>query len=166
MVTLPDGSQQMMPVAQPVGVSTVAQSMSSLDYPRRRLGMDEAFKRFWKKYARFNGRASVGEYWWVILAQFLVMLPLMVLIVVGAVPLVNGEEAGLVLAGIAGGLSGLAIMVPLLALLVRRLHDTGRAGPYVLLSLIPLVGAIIVLVFCIQEGTRGANAYGFDDPAA
>jgi len=167
MVVMPDGTQQMMPVAQPMGTVPISQSSSPADAPKRQVGMWEAYRRFWKRYAQFSGRASVKEYWWVVLAQVIVTLPVTALSVIGTVLLASGEEeGGLIVFLIAYGLLtlyGLAVLVPSLALLVRRLHDTNRAGPYMLMALIPLVGAIIVLVFSAQQGTVGTNMYGPDD---
>lgn len=60
------------------------------------------------------------------------------------------------------GIWSLAILVPSLALGWRRMHDIGKAGAYYLFLLIPLVGWIFVLVWCIREGDHGANAYGPD----
>ncbi|MBE0477173.1 MAG: DUF805 domain-containing protein [Coriobacteriia bacterium] len=61
-----------------------------------------------------------------------------------------------------GPLYSLAIFIPALAVAVRRLHDTGRSGWWVLISLVPLVGIIVLLVFLVQQGQPGANAYGAD----
>jgi len=166
MVVMPDGTQQMMPVAQQAGMAPIGQTGSLADAPKRQVGMWGAYRWFWKKYAQFSGRASVKEYWWVVLAQVIVTLPVTALSVIGAVLADDGEDAGFFMMLIAIGLIGLyslAVIVPNLALIVRRLHDTGRPWPYMLIALIPLVGAIIVIVFCAQQGTVGANMYGPDD---
>lgn len=115
-----------------------------------------AFTRFWRKYATFSGRASRSEYWWWTL----------IAIIVTAIFYVIGTLAG----GIygpptaSGSLSlgpgygvyitlsaiwGLATIVPNLALVWRRLHDTNRSGGFYFLVLIPIVGAIILLVFVL-----------------
>ncbi|TJY41720.1 DUF805 domain-containing protein [Cohnella pontilimi] len=58
------------------------------------------------------------------------------------------------------GLYALAILLPSLAVSVRRLHDTGRSGWWLLIGLIPLIGAIILLVFTCQDSQPGDNRYG------
>jgi uncharacterized membrane protein YhaH (DUF805 family) len=64
--------------------------------------------------------------------------------------------------GILGGLYGLAVLIPSIAVTVRRLHDTDRSGWWFLIQLIPIVGGIILLVFVCLEGTRGPNRFGAD----
>lgn len=61
-----------------------------------------------------------------------------------------------------GGLYSLFILVPSVAVLVRRLHDTGRTGWWVLLSFIPVIGVLVLLFFAATEGTHGDNEYGPD----
>ena len=63
------------------------------------------------------------------------------------------------------GLVALGLIIPGIAVTVRRLHDTDRSGWFVLLALIPLVGAILLLVFYCTEGTRGPNRFGPDPKA-
>ncbi|MFM7120975.1 MAG: DUF805 domain-containing protein, partial [Gammaproteobacteria bacterium] len=77
----------------------------------------------------------------------------------------GGETALSGLLYIAQLLFVLATLLPGLAVSVRRLHDTGRSGWFLLLSLIPLVGAIILIVFFAQAGLSGSNPYG-EDPKA
>ena len=62
-------------------------------------------------------------------------------------------------------LYSLAVFLPSLAVLVRRLHDTGKSGWWILIGLIPLIGAIVLLVFTILEGEQGDNQYGSDPKA-
>jgi uncharacterized membrane protein YhaH (DUF805 family) len=62
--------------------------------------------------------------------------------------------------GILGGLYALAVLIPSIAVTVRRLHDTDRSGWWILLGLIPLVGTIILLVFVCLDGTPGPNRFG------
>jgi uncharacterized membrane protein YhaH (DUF805 family) len=104
-----------------------------------------------KKYAVFDGRARRKEFWMFVLFNFIVALALGILI----------RISGIVhIFCILYILYGLAVLVPGIAVSVRRLHDTDRNGILLLLALIPLVGAIIVLVFTAQEGTPGDNHYG------
>jgi len=106
-----------------------------------------------KKYADFTGRARRTEFWMFYLFSFLVSLGL------GIVEAIFGGP------GILGGLYGLVVLLPSLAVSVRRLHDTGRSGWWLLIFLIPLIGVIVLLVFAVQEGQRGDNAYGHDPKA-
>jgi uncharacterized membrane protein YhaH (DUF805 family) len=61
---------------------------------------------------------------------------------------------------ILGGIYGLAVLIPGLAVAVRRLHDTGRSGWWLLIGLVPLIGAIVLIVFMATDGEPGDNAYG------
>ena len=101
-----------------------------------------------ERYAKFDGRAGRGEFWWFVLANFIVYTLLVILMQV------SGFFFVLYL------LYALAVIVPSIAVAVRRLHDTNKSGWFLLIGLIPLVGAIILLVFYIQEGTPGPNDFG------
>ena len=101
-----------------------------------------------KSYATFTGRARRTEFWMFALVSFLISLGLAV---VGAIA---GSR------GVLQGIYALAVLVPSLAVSVRRLHDTNRSGWWMLVGLVPLVGAIVLLVFAVQEGQAGDNRYG------
>jgi uncharacterized membrane protein YhaH (DUF805 family) len=109
-----------------------------------------------KKYAIFDGRARRQEYWMFFLFNVIVS------IVLAGVDNVSG------LTKAAGGVSplqtlyALAVLVPAIAVAVRRLHDTGRAGLWLLIVFIPCIGGLVLLVFMIMEGDRGSNAFGPD----
>jgi uncharacterized membrane protein YhaH (DUF805 family) len=62
--------------------------------------------------------------------------------------------------GIIGGIVNLLLLLPWLAVGVRRLHDTNRTGWWLLIGLVPIVGAIVLLVFFVMDGTHGMNSYG------
>jgi uncharacterized membrane protein YhaH (DUF805 family) len=64
--------------------------------------------------------------------------------------------------GLLSGLYSLAVLLPTIAVTVRRLHDTDRTGWWILLGFIPVIGGIVLLVFYVLEGTRGPNRYGPD----
>jgi len=100
----------------------------------------------------FEGRAGQGEYWWFTLANLVVFVVLAVLSSISAI------------FSILYLIFALAIIVPGLAVAVRRLHDTDKSGWMLLISLIPIVGFIIVLVFLAMAGDSGENRYG--PPAA
>lgn len=102
----------------------------------------KAVKTCLNKYADFNGRAARPEFWWFMLAQFVIGIVL------------NMISAML------GGLFSLALLVPSLAAGARRLHDIGKTGWLQLLALIPIVGWILLIYWAAQPGEPGANKYG------
>jgi len=109
-----------------------------------------------KKYADFNGRARRTEYWMFVLFNFLAMIALAILaVVLGSISQTLGTIGYLLYV-----LYALAVIVPSLAVTVRRLHDTGKSGWFILLNLIPLVGPLIVLIFLVTDSQPGANQYG------
>ncbi|MFC7596323.1 DUF805 domain-containing protein [Terrabacter sp. GCM10028922] len=111
----------------------------------------DAVKTVLSKYATFSGRARRSEYWFWALALVIVSF------VTNLIDRGLGTEPGRV--GIISGLVALATLLPNLAVLVRRLHDTSRSGWWLLIVLVPIVGAIVLLVFAIQD-SHGDNAYG------
>lgn len=108
-----------------------------------------------EKYYDFAGRAPRSEYWWFQLFRWLVITGAGIL----------GSMLGPAAAAGLTGLAGLALFLPDLAVSVRRLHDSGNSGWWILLKLIPFLGAIILFVFFVMPGTSGRNIYG-DDPLA
>lgn len=102
------------------------------------------------KYATFTGRAGRPEFWWWVLG---------ILVVFAIASLIDRMIFGPDTA-ILGGLISLAVIVPNIAVAVRRLHDTDRSGWWLLLSLIPVVGFLVLVWFYIQPGTPGANRFG------
>jgi len=114
-----------------------------------------AVSAFWKNYAMFSGRARRSEYWWAVLFLVLVSLPL---------GLIDGFLFFeiLVTAGF-GPLSVLFLLViflPSLTLLVRRFHDVGMSGWFVVLTFIPFAGPVFGLVVSVLDSQRGTNAFG------
>ncbi|HEY0419803.1 MAG TPA: DUF805 domain-containing protein [Acetobacteraceae bacterium] len=105
------------------------------------------------KYADFNGRASRSEYWW--FALFC--------IVVNIVMSFIDRQTGM---GVLSILVSVALLLPALAVGARRLHDRDRSGWFLLLSLIPLVGSIILLIWFCYRGIAGPNRFGPDPLAA
>lgn len=105
----------------------------------------------WKKFADVKGRARRKEYWTFVLINFLISLVLGV--IDGALGL---NSSGV---GVLGGLFSLASLVPGIAVGVRRLHDTGRSGWWLLIAFIPLVGALILLYFFICGSQPEKNQY-------
>jgi uncharacterized membrane protein YhaH (DUF805 family) len=123
------------------------------------LGFSEALKSFWSNYRNFKGRARRSEYWFIQLFLVLTNLAAAVIDLV----LMNGDVDRFVANG-GGGIVGLiwilATIVPALAVLVRRLHDTGRSGWWALIGFVPVVGAIALLVFTVADSEAKQNSYG------
>ncbi|HSO46122.1 MAG TPA: DUF805 domain-containing protein [Rhodoferax sp.] len=107
-----------------------------------------------KQYAVFKGRARRKEYWFFILFNLIASLLLTL------VDFMTGSLDAELGMGLLSGLYSLAILIPSLAVTVRRLHDTGRTGWWLLIGLIPLIGAIVLLVFMLLDSQPGDNEYG------
>ena len=115
--------------------------------PPAQMGMGEAVSSVLSKYATFSGRARRSEYWWFYLAFILVYVVAAIIDTVGGVP-------------IATPIVFVAALIPTLAVGVRRLHDVGQSGWWLLIGLIPMVGAIVLLVFACQDSQPGPNRWG------
>jgi uncharacterized membrane protein YhaH (DUF805 family) len=107
-----------------------------------------------KKYAVFSGRARRKELWMFALISFLIALALSI------IEFSTGLYDATTNLGYLSSIYGLAVLLPSLAVGVRRLHDTGRSGLWILIGLVPLVGAIVLIVFYVIEGDAGENEYG------
>jgi len=107
----------------------------------------------WKNYVNFQGRARRKAFWMFVLFNLIAIFALN--FVEGAIGL-RGEGDY----GILSGLYSLAVLLPALGLAVRRLHDTGRSGWWILIGLVPLIGGIILLVFYVLDSQPGTNQYG------
>jgi uncharacterized membrane protein YhaH (DUF805 family) len=107
-----------------------------------------------KKYAVFDGRARRKEYWMFFLINIVITL---VLILIDSLIGTFSSQAGL---GLLSGLYSLAVLLPSIAVTVRRLHDTGRSGWWIIVGLIPLIGGIVLLIFMVLDSQPGANQYG------
>lgn len=94
-----------------------------------------------KKYAEFNGRARRQEFWMFVLISFVASLILSFIRPLWMI-------------------YNFAVLIPSIAVCTRRLHDTGRSGWWQLLALVPVIGAIVVLVFAAQDGQPGDNRFG------
>ncbi len=128
----------------------------------------DAIKSVFSQYATFSGRARRSEFWYWVLFNLLVGA------VLGAFA---GATGGFEIDGTTGmpsygatgvisNLVSLALLIPSIAVTVRRLHDTDRSGFWWFIGLVPFVGWIVLLVFCALEGTRGQNRFGADPKAA
>lgn len=106
-----------------------------------------------KKYAVFRGRARRREYWMFFLCN--VVIAIILGIIEGVAD--SGSETG---KSTLGTLYALAVFLPSLAVGMRRLHDTGRSGWWTLIGFIPIIGAIVLLIFMAQDSQSGNNEYG------
>ena len=107
-----------------------------------------------KKYAVFSGRARRKEYWMFFLINLIILVVLSIIDnLIGTVTRQGGP-------GVLQGLYSLAVLIPTLAVTVRRLHDTGRTGWWILIGLIPVIGNIVLLIFLVLDSEPGANEYG------
>jgi uncharacterized membrane protein YhaH (DUF805 family) len=115
-----------------------------------------------RKYAVFDGRARRTEYWMFTLFNLLVYMGLGTLAVIAVLLIGHGGDKGVAVMLIFTPiwLYAIAVIIPGLAVSVRRLHDTGRSGWFVLVAFIPFVGGIILLVFMCMDSQPGPNLYG------
>lgn len=142
----------------------------------------QATKRFFKKYARFSGYASMSEYWWSFLAIGLLSLIFSIPLIIGYIGVIasaatydpystsSAPTTGMGIMGvimiigfILSGLLSLAILVPSLAVQARRLHDGGFSALFLLLYLVPYVGSLVVLVFMFMPTKVEARKPEWDD---
>ena len=112
-----------------------------------------------KKYATFSGRATRSEYWYFALFSAIISLVLILL------DKMTGTYSAETSMGALNGLYSLAVMIPSVAVTVRRLHDTGHSGWWFLLAFIPLIGALVLLYFTVQDSQPISNQYG-ENPKA
>lgn len=101
-----------------------------------------------KKYALFNGRARRKEYWYFFLFNVIIGVAISIV------------EITLGISAILSTIYSLAVFIPSIAVSIRRLHDTNRSGWWLLLSFVPVVGAIVLIVFMVQDSYPGVNQYG------
>jgi uncharacterized membrane protein YhaH (DUF805 family) len=120
------------------------------------MGFSEAIRSGFRKYADFSGRASRREYWWWALFAFLVWLVALVLDVIFFPGWIRSDAY----IGLLSGIAGIALFLPNWAVAVRRLHDTDHSGWWSLIALIPIIGAIVLLVFLVSSGTPRVNRFG------
>lgn len=124
-----------------------------MDYnqqPVAPLSFEAAVKRVFNNYANFQGRASRAEFWWFMLFCFCVNAVFGILTAITGLSIFNYLD----------GLFGLAIIVPVLAVSWRRLHDTGRAGGWWFINFVPLVGSIIFIIWAVQPSEPQPNRFG------
>ncbi|MEP1229809.1 MAG: DUF805 domain-containing protein [Litorimonas sp.] len=117
------------------------------------MGFADAVKAFFNNYTNFGGRASRSEYWWpqlaMVIVNYLIILPITYML---------SQTFGSILSLI----FTLAIIIPAIAVVIRRLHDTDKSGWWILLILVPIIGWIALIVFYCTKGTDGPNRFGPD----
>jgi uncharacterized membrane protein YhaH (DUF805 family) len=101
-----------------------------------------------KKYAVFSGRARRKEFWMFFLFYLIIVIALSII------------EWMIGLPGILSGLYSLALLIPSIAVTVRRLHDTGRSGWWWFIGFVPVIGFIVLLIFMVLDSAPGDNQYG------
>ncbi len=94
------------------------------------------------KYVDFNGRASRSEYWWFILFVTVCWI----------VGFALGPTIEIVII--------LGLLLPVVSVCARRLHDIDKSGWLQLIQIIPFIGGIILIIWCATEGTKKKNKYG------
>jgi uncharacterized membrane protein YhaH (DUF805 family) len=136
---LPQGGMMQPGMAQP-GMAYPGPATMDGAAPTN-VGFVDAIRICLTKYIDFNGRAGRPEFWWFMLAGFILSL------LTGWINYV-------------GPLVSLALLLPNIAVGVRRLHDTDRSGWWYLIAFVPLIGIIVLIVFWAQGGTEGRNRFG------
>tara|TARA_B100000579_G_scaffold384532_1_gene355054 strand:+ start:208 stop:678 length:471 start_codon:yes stop_codon:yes gene_type:complete len=128
--------------------------------PQQMMGfMDALTTVFRNKYATFSGRASRSEYWWGYLGYVVIATVLQIFALVGGIALIDAGELALLPGLIAlGGI--VAMIIPTIAVSVRRMHDTGKSGWMLLILIIPCIGFILWIVWMVEDGQAHDNAYG------
>ena len=112
------------------------------------MGFVDAVKSGFTGYVDFRGRSSRSEYWWFLLFYIIVIIALSILDISGA--------------GVLVAVGYLAFLLPTIAVQVRRLHDIDRSGWWILITFVPIVGAIVLLVWYCTKGSNGSNRFGQD----
>ncbi|MXU66357.1 DUF805 domain-containing protein [Oceanomicrobium pacificus] len=126
------------------------------------MNMQESVRHVLSNYATFSGRAPRPEFWWWVLFVFVLLLvtqaidAFLIVPLLGIEPALEGENPSRPLSM----LVSLALIIPNLAVGVRRLHDTDKSGWWILIGLIPIIGFLVLLYFYAQKGTEGENRFG------
>ena len=126
------------------------------------MNFSQSVKSVFSKYATFTGRASRSEYWYFTLFNIIASAVLIGLstIIGAAAGGSDGAIGGLLVGYALYFIYFLAVLLPTLAVTVRRLHDTNNSGWLILIGLVPCIGNVVLVVFMILQGTDGENKYG------
>ena len=117
------------------------------------MNFGQAISSGFRNYVNFSGRAARSEYW------FWILFVIIVSAVTAGIDFALFKDPQVLPLNT---LSGLALLLPNLAVAVRRLHDTDRSGWWLLIALLPLIGLIVLIVFFCIRGTPGPNRFGPD----
>lgn len=109
----------------------------------------EWYKKPFQKFLEFEGRSRRKEYWTFVLVNLVISM------ILGGSGGIFGTGMGTL-----SGLFSLIILIPSITVGVRRLHDTGRTGLWLLVGFIPVIGLLILIFFMIQDSEPGSNQYG------
>lgn len=112
-----------------------------------------------ENYANFQGRAPRSEYWWFFL--FVIIADIAISILAAILGAVLGDT-GAMIGSLISIVFALAIIVPALAVTVRRLHDLDRSGWWIFISLVPIIGPILLIIWYCTKGSVGQNRFGND----
>jgi|GraSoiStandDraft_57_1057295.scaffolds.fasta_scaffold43490_2 uncharacterized membrane protein YhaH (DUF805 family) len=116
------------------------------------MNFQQAIQSGFSNYANFRGRASRSEFWWFQLFILLGEVAAVLVDVFGNFTMLDGSPLATVF--------WLATIIPDLAVMARRLHDTDASGWWLLLMLIPLIGMVVLIVWWCLEGSKGYNRFG------
>ena len=122
----------------------------------------ELFRRYFvdtvrNRYVDFKGRSSRREFWYFMLFYLIISL---ILGIIDSMVFGSAPENGTPSAGVLGSIFSLALLLPSLGISIRRLHDIGKSGWWILIGLVPLIGFIVLLIFYIKDSQPGTNQYG------
>jgi uncharacterized membrane protein YhaH (DUF805 family) len=118
------------------------------------MNCQQAIRSGFFNYANFLGRASRSEFWWFQLFVLLGEVAAALVDVFGNFTILDGSPLAT--------LFWLATLIPDLAVMARRLHDTDSSGWWLLLMLIPFIGIVVLIVWWCLEGSKGDNRFGAD----
>ncbi|SUD89965.1 DUF805 domain-containing protein [Psychrobacter phenylpyruvicus] len=110
------------------------------------------------KYAQFDGRARRKEYW--MFQLFYWLFYLVFFMILGLLTGLGDSESITTLGAMIIFIFMLGLIIPMWAVTIRRLHDTGKSGWWALITFIPYIGPIVLLIFCCLDSEPGMNKYG------
>ena len=125
----------------------------------------EQFNRYFidtikNRYAKFNGRATRSEYWFYMLFYFIlaVLVGMIDTLLINPMLGATSQQAGE--GGFLQIILALVLLVPSIAIGVRRLHDIGKSGWWLLIGLVPIIGALVLIYFYVTDSQAGSNQFG------
>ena len=112
------------------------------------------------RYAKFDGRATRSEYWYFILFYFIISFIVILLDILVVNPMLGATPKQAQQGGLLQIILALALLIPSIAVGVRRLHDIGKSGWWILVGLVPIIGALLLIYFYVLDSQVGENQYG------